>query len=215
MSRRRPIVLYGAGGHARSVIEGVEAGGLWEIVGLLADLHDADTGVPGYEVLGGSALLPDLAARGVFGGFAAVGDNAGRLRVLSRFRDVGLEVVNVVHPTALVMDRAVLGVGCFLHAYAVVGADSVVGDGGILSAHVSVGHQSHLGDGVHLTPGARIGGRCRIGDRSTFGPGAVLYAERRVGNDVEVLANSVVTKDVGDAVVVGGIPARVMKPNIG
>jgi len=50
-----------------------------------------------------------------------------------------------------------------------------------------------------------------IGDNVTLFPGSVVVGPIRIGNDVQVGANSVVIHDVPDGAVVAGAPARVVK----
>ena len=49
-----------------------------------------------------------------------------------------------------------------------------------------------------------------IGDRVFLGPGAILTGKIKIGSNVAVGANAVVTKDVPDNCTVGGIPARIL-----
>ena len=49
-----------------------------------------------------------------------------------------------------------------------------------------------------------------IGDRVYIGAGAKVIGKVRVGNNVAIGANSVVTKDVPDNAVVGGVPAKII-----
>ena len=63
------------------------------------------------------------------------------------------------------------------------------------------GRQERLGIGKPVT----IGNDVWIGGHSTICPGVTI------GNGVVVAAGSVVTKDVPDNVVVGGVPAKVIK----
>nr|WP_246403769.1 hypothetical protein [Halomonas stenophila] len=51
----------------------------------------------------------------------------------------------------------------------------------------------------------------RVGDDVTIFPGAKFVGEGRVGNRVIVGANAVVADAFGDDVVVGGVPARVIR----
>ena len=51
-----------------------------------------------------------------------------------------------------------------------------------------------------------------IGDDVWFGTGAVVVAGVTVGDGVVVAAGSVVTADVAPGVVVGGVPAKVIRP---
>ena len=50
-----------------------------------------------------------------------------------------------------------------------------------------------------------------IGDNCYISTGATILAPITIGNNVTVAAGAVVTKDVPDNCVVGGIPARLLK----
>lgn len=50
-----------------------------------------------------------------------------------------------------------------------------------------------------------------LGDYVAFGPGAKAFGKISIGNNVFVAPNAVVTKDVPDNVIVGGIPATILK----
>ena len=52
-----------------------------------------------------------------------------------------------------------------------------------------------------------------IGDNCYIGLGAKIFGSVKIGNNVIIGANSVVTKDIPDNCVVGGIPAKVIKQN--
>lgn len=92
----------------------------------------------------------------------------------------------------------------------------IAGGGGCLVNAKTVGNYCHLQTGV-LLGNAHHSEEEKpiIGDNVEFGPGAKVLGGVTVGNNVFVLANAVVTKDVPDNVIVGGIPAKVIKFNIG
>lgn len=56
-------------------------------------------------------------------------------------------------------------------------------------------------------------GVSKVGDRVFIGPGARLFGAIKIGNDVAIGANSVVTKDVPDRAVVMGVPAKIINFN--
>ncbi|MCL2106803.1 MAG: serine acetyltransferase [Oscillospiraceae bacterium] len=82
----------------------------------------------------------------------------------------------------------------------VVHANAVLGRNVTLSTGVVVGQT--LKDGKVLTP--------VVGNNVYIAPGAKIIGGVRVGNDVVIGANAVVTKDVPDHAVAAGVPARVL-----
>lgn len=89
----------------------------------------------------------------------------------------------------------------------------------------------HVGDFIHVGPDTKIGSHCTllpgvvfgnkheeavkapitVGDNSYFGLGAKIFGPLTIGNNVSVGANSIVTKDIPDNAVVGGVPAKIIK----
>lgn len=89
----------------------------------------------------------------------------------------------------------------------------------------------HIGDFTHVCHNCRIGYNCTIlpgvvfgnkyeeetdgltivGDNCYFGLGAKVFGPVVIGSNVTVGANAVVTKDIPDNTIVGGVPAKVIK----
>jgi serine O-acetyltransferase len=62
-----------------------------------------------------------------------------------------------------------------------------------------------------VTIGAEKGEAPVLGDNVFIGAGAKIVGAVRIGNDVKIGANAVVTKDLPDGATAVGIPARVIK----
>lgn len=50
-----------------------------------------------------------------------------------------------------------------------------------------------------------------VGNNCYFGLGVKIFGNIRIGNNVTIGANAVVTKDIPDNAIVGGIPAKIIK----
>lgn len=74
-----------------------------------------------------------------------------------------------------------------------------------------MGHYCGFNAGVLLGNVDSNDNRPILGDYVAFGPGAKAFGKITIGNNVFVAPNAVVTKDVPDNVIVGGIPAKILK----
>ena len=75
---------------------------------------------------------------------------------------------------------------------------------GVYIAETRIGRNCVVQHGVAITHGVRS-----VGDNVYFGPGAKAIGRTSIGNNVIVVANSVVMTDVDDDLTVVGVPARI------
>ena len=85
---------------------------------------------------------------------------------------------------------------------------------------VVIGETAEIGDDVMLYHGVTLGGRSlqkvkrhpTLGNRVVIGAGAKVLGPVRIGDDVQIGANSVVVSDVPAGSVAAGIPAQIRQP---
>jgi sugar O-acyltransferase (sialic acid O-acetyltransferase NeuD family) len=212
LDERERLVIFGAGGHAKSVISAVAAANHYRIVALIEE-GTAREGIKvlGHAVLGGPIALDQLRADGIRLAAVAIGDNRARARISQTLGETGFDLTTVIHPSAWIAPGCVIGAGSFIHVFAVVGPECRIGHGAIISAQSVVGHDSHIGDWAQITPGVRIGGNVVIGQGAFLGMGCTIFPRVRIGAYASVGANSVVHKDIPDNAVVVGNPARMIR----
>ncbi len=78
---------------------------------------------------------------------------------------------------------------------------------------IVVASDSQIGKNCRMHPGTVLGrfhGAPIIGDNVYLGPGAKLFGDIKIGNNVSVGANSVVTKSFENNVSIAGIPAKII-----
>ena len=70
------------------------------------------------------------------------------------------------------------------------------------------------GDHAHVAPGVHTGGEVTIGAGSLVGMGAIIMPGRKLGANSVVGAAALVQRDVEDATVVVGVPARPVRRRV-
>ena len=103
-----------------------------------------------------------------------------------------------IHPGATIGRRFFIDHGMGV----VIGETSVVGDDVMLYHDVTLGGRSMAKVKRHPT----------VGDRVTIGSGARVLGDVNLGDDSQIGANSVVTRDVPAGAVAVGIPAQIREP---
>lgn len=204
-SNAEAIVVYGAGGHARVVIDTIREGRRdLRVVGVIDDGDNLPEQVLGVPVLGDASRLVELRERGV--GMAALGvgavtHNALRAEIYERLKREGFHLPNLIHPRAVVEPSVVMGKGNQIFAGAVVSSNVELGDNTIINSNVVVSHDCRIEDHVHLTPGALLAGSVTVGARTVVGMGVTVYLGVSIGADVVVANGNHILQDIEEQTV--------------
>ncbi len=118
----------------------------------------------GVPVLGGDELLPGLAEQGVDSfvvGLGSVGDSSIRQKLYHYGLKMGMEVLSVCHPAAVLSLRASYGRGGQFLPGSIVNAGAVIGENVIINSGAIIEHDCQIGDHVHVATGAHLSGTVR------------------------------------------------------
>jgi UDP-perosamine 4-acetyltransferase len=205
------LVVVGAGGHARSVIDAITRSGRDEAVACTDPRADlAGTEIDGVTIVGDDGKLPSLLQSGVAGaclGIGGAGDNGPRKRLFDHLRGMGFQLPTIVHPRAIVAASAELGDAAVVLAAAVVGAGASIGENVIVNTGAVVEHDCVVGAHAHVATGALLGGGVIVEERAHIGIGASVIHGIRIGAGAIVGGGSAVVRDVEAQTTVAGCPA--------
>jgi UDP-perosamine 4-acetyltransferase len=203
------VIVWGAGGHGKVIVDALLASESCTVVGILDDdITKAGTKVLGVLVSHSPADLRALSETLDFDHVAiGIGDNYARYKKFQEVKSCGLKAMNVIHASAHISPFVELGVGITILAGAVINPGTVIEDNVCVNTAASIDHDNLLEASCHIFPNATLTGGVRVGQFAYVGSGAVVAPNLIVNKYSQVGAGAVVLKDVVEGALVAGVPA--------
>lgn len=191
------LIIIGASGHGKEIADIAVKNGYSDIVFL--DDNDALNECAGYPVIGKTTESEKLEGDKI----VAIGNAKIRERIQSR-----INVVSLIHPSAVIGSRVEIGSGTVVMAGAIINADAKIGKGCIINTAASVDHDCKVGDYSHIAVGAHLCGTVAVGDETWIGAGAIVINNVSICSNCMIGAGAVVIKDITEPGTYIGVPAN-------
>lgn len=198
------VIIIGAGGFSKQVVEGFETDGSMNIIGLVDDHVRGN--VFGYPIIGNIDCVDGLLGSKNRRLFCGIGDMKFRHDVFNKFPPNLW--VNCVSPDAIVSKYAMLGTGNYIGPTACVMQDAWIGNNNIIDCSSVISHDCLVGNHNLIASHSSLLGRVRISDRNLIGANSVILPDLTVGSDNKLGSGAVLTKSINDRLVLVGIPAK-------
>lgn len=192
------MYLYGASGHAKVIIDILEAMGK-KITALVDDNVAVET-LQGYPVV--------HSAKGLSPFIISIGNNATRKKIA---QSLLCSFETAIHPSAVVSKRATIGCGSVVMQGAIIQPDAVVGSHSIVNTGASIDHECFVGDYVHISPHATLCGNVSVGEGTWIGAGTTVIPGIKIGRWCVIGAGSVVSHDIPDGYLAVGNRCKLIK----
>lgn len=209
----RPVIVLGAGGHAKVVIDLLLKLGRTVVAAVEPTPTQARQllGVPVEDEEIVSAQRPDEIDLALGIGMPTerpIEGLAARSAVAERFRTRGYRFPPLVHSSAVLGVQCTLGEGAQVMAGAVLQPSCSIEAFVIVNTGARVDHDCVLGEGCHVAPGATLGGNVRVGAGALVGIGAAVRQGVTIGARALIGGGAMVAADVPADVRRVGVPAR-------
>ena len=202
-SRKKMFFLYGAGGHAKVILDILRACG--NAVDCICDDFATESEFCGVPVVCGKDAPAGTA-------IVSIGSNEARRRIVAFLRERGnVDFATAIHPSAVVSPTAEIGAGTVVMPGAIINAGAHIGEHCIVNTGASIDHDCVLGDFVHVSPHATLCGGVSVGAGTWIGAGTVVIQRVSVGEDSLVGAGSVVAKSIPPRAFACGNRCKVLK----
>ena len=212
---QRPVILLGAGGHAKVVMDLLMGSGR-KVIGV-CDPNLARQGIGvwrGVATLGDDSAIHQYAPELVelANGMGSLPGSQSRKRLHLAFSQQGYCFATLVHPSAVLGTGVKLGQGVQVMAGCVIQADTCIGDSTIINTAAQVDHDGRIGSHVHIAPGAVLSGEVIVEENAHIGPNATLIQGKHIGRGAVVGAGTIVLRDIPAYHQLTGQPPRKPQP---
>lgn len=197
------VIIIGCGGHGKVIAEMVEACG--DTVAGFLDDNPERTECMGYPVLGRTADAVNYPNHAFV---IAIGSNATRKKFAEA---MPLHYKTVIHPTAIVSKRAVIGAGTVVMPGAVINACAEIGSHAIINTCAVIEHDCTVGNFAHISPNAALGGTTTVGELTHIGIGASVRNNITICGGCTVGAGAAVVKNIEKPGTYAGVPVKRLK----
>ena len=203
---RNRVILYGCGGHARSIISVIrERGGE-------GDILLVDDNVKCREIILGCKTQQQYIPQDNDDYIIAIGDNSRRARKYQMLSDSCQgRCIAVISVSAYIGLEVKVGEGSFVAPNAYIGPQAIVGNNTIVNTGSIIEHETQIGDHTHIAPRTTVCGRTRIGNFVFCGAGSTIIDNIEICDNVVIGAGAVVNRDIVEPGIYVGVPARRVK----
>ena len=199
------LIIIGASGHGKVVADIAIKMNKWQSIAFLDDDEFIKTSM-GLEVIGKTADAFTYKDEADF--FVAIGSNSVREKVQEKLIEEGLNVVSLIHPSAVLGTDVEVGIGTAVMAGVVINTSTRIGKGCIINTSASLDHDNMIEDYAHISPGAHLAGTVNVGRRSWLGIGSVVSNNISVCDDCIIGAGAVVIQNITEPGTYVGVPVR-------
>lgn len=197
------INLFGASGHAKVIMDIIEAQG--NKVSVLYDDNPHCAELHAHPVLKASDTIVEDPL------IISIGSNKARKLLSEKYP---LRYAKAMHPAANISESVEIGEGTVVMAGATINADTKIGNHSIINTNSSVDHECVIGDYVHISPNVALCGNVHVGEGTLIGVGASVIPGIKIGRWCTIGAGSVVVRDIPDGKSAYGNPCKVKNNNL-
>lgn len=210
----KDIVIYGASGFGKEVawlIENLNSNSsIWNILGFIDDdpsLFGQE--IFGFKVLGGEIWLSNYGKE--IHVICAIGKSSIRKSVYERVAKYGnITLATLIDPSVRIDKTVNIGEGSIICRNCTITIDTQIGKGVIMNTGASVGHDSKVGNFCTFLTNSMAAGHTIIGECCDIGSGAFILQGKTIVANTVVAPLSSVLKNITEAGIYSGNPARRM-----
>jgi sugar O-acyltransferase (sialic acid O-acetyltransferase NeuD family) len=181
------IILLGAGGHCKSVIDVIEQEGTYKIAGIIDKKELLGTKVLGYKVIACDDDLNILFKKYKYA-IITVGQiqsNTIRVKLFKLLKDIGYTLPTIISPLAYVSKHSIIGEGTIVMHHALINAEATISKNCIINTKALVEHNSYIEEHCHISTSSVINGGVLVKANTFVGSNATSKEYIEIGSFIK------------------------------
>lgn len=199
MNNPSSIYLYGAGGHAKVIIDILKSMGV-----SVKGIYDDNLGL---KEVGTIPVIHTNSYQSPL--IISIGNNNIRKKIVEKLQHV--EYIKAVDSRTIISKSVEIEEGTVVMQGVIIQSCTIIGRHAIINTGAKIDHDCIIEDFVHIAPGSILCGNVSIGEGSFVGAGTTIIPGIKVGKWSIIGAGSTVIEDIPDNVVAVGSPCRIIK----
>jgi len=199
------LLIIGASGHGKVVADIALKMNKWNDLFFLDDNKELESSM-GISVIGSVCDLSSYTNE--YEMIVGIGNNAVREKIQNKLEEVGASIPVLIHPNSIIGSKVEIGAGTVIMAGTVINCCTSIGKGCIINTGSTIDHDNIIEDFVHISPGVHLAGSVKVGQRSWLGIGSIVKNNTTITDNCTVGAGAVVIKDIKEAGIYVGLPAK-------
>lgn len=208
---KKEVLLVGAGGHAKSIIDTLRAKSEIKIIGILDKAERVGEYIEDIPIIGIDDDLELYYKKGIRHIVLSIGSvwiPQVRYRLCQKIKAMGYSFPNIVDDTAVLSDRTILGEGVYIGKGAIINTGTSIGDHCVINTGSIVEHDCKIHEFVHIAPGATLCGSVEVHKMTHIGAGATIIQNKKIGSYSVIGSGSVVVTDIAGHMKAYGNPCK-------
>jgi len=196
------ILIIGAGGHSKVIIDIIRELGNYNIIGIY---DDNKTGYfSGIKIIGKIAEINNTTDYFIIG----IGNDKIRKKIAEEYNQ--LKWATLIHPKTIISKTSTIKDGTVICAGAIIQTEVEIGKHCIINTNCSIDHESIIGNYCSICPSSTICGQVKINESSFIGANSTIIQTIEIGKECIIGAGTVVIRNIPNNSKAVGNPAKII-----
>ena len=191
------IILFGAGGHAKSCVEVIERLKKFKIQFLVDNKKNLK--LNSYKIIKEEKLseIKKKCNRALIT-FGGIKNLESRNKKFKELKELGFLFPVIISNTSYVSYNSNIGDGSIIMNQSLVNAGSKIGKNCIINTRAVIEHDVTIHDNCHISTGTIINGNVKIEKNTFVGSGSIIFNNIKIGKNCVISAGSIIRKNIPD-----------------